>query len=252
MKQGLSLQNKKALITGAARGIGKSITATFTELGADLVLADINRSTFKKTADQIRKSGQKIHPIVADITDLRQIQDLVQETVQTLGTVDILVNNAGVVFLNPAEELTEEQWDKTLAVNLKGLFFLTQEVGKHMIRQKSGKIINISSQAGIVGLESHAAYCASKAGVIAITKVLAVEWGKYNINVNAIAPTVIMTPSGKKAWSGEKRDKMLEKIPLGKFGKPKDVAFVAAFLASDNSSMITGATVMIDGGYTAQ
>ena len=162
------------------------------------------------------------------------------------------MNNAGVSFLNPAEKLTEEEWDKTLSVNLKGLYFLSQAIGRHMIQKKSGKIINIASQAAVVALENHIAYCASKAGVVAVTKVLALEWGKYNINVNAIAPTIIMTPMGKKAWSGEKGEKMLERIPLGRFGEPEDVAFTAAFLASDISNMITGTTIMVDGGYTIQ
>lgn len=252
MAKDLSLEGKKALITGAAKGIGKSIAIVFAELGADLVLADIDQSGLESTVKEVKKRGQRAYPVVADITKLRDIENLVQEAIQAFGKIDILVNNAGVAHLNPAEKLTEEQWDKTMGVNLKGLFFLSQEVGKHMIQKRKGKIINISSQTGVVALEKHVAYSASKAGVIGITKVLALEWGKYNINVNAVAPTIIMTPMGKQVWSGEKGEKMLEKIPLKRFGKPVDVAFTVAFLASDISNMITGATIMIDGGYTAQ
>jgi len=250
MEKNFSLQDKKVLITGAAKGIGKSIATVFAELEADLILADVDQSPLKATTDQIRKKGHIVCPIVADITSLKDIENLVQKSLQALGRIDVLINNAGVVFLNLAEKLTEEEWDKTLAVNLKGLYFLSQAVGKHMIEKKSGKIINIASQAGVVALKEHIAYCASKAGVIAITKVLALEWGEYNINVNAIAPTVIMTSMGRKVWSGEKGKKMLEKIPLKRFGKPEDVAFTAAFLASDISNMITGTTILVDGGYT--
>lgn len=250
MEKNFSLQDKKVLITGAAKGIGKSIATVFAELEADLILADVDQSPLKATTDQIRKKGHRVCPIVADITSLKDIENLVKKSLQALGRIDVLINNAGVVFLNLAEKLTEEEWDKTLAVNLKGLYFLSQTVGKHMIEKKSGKIINIASQAGIVALKEHIAYCASKAGVIAITKVLALEWGEYNINVNAIAPTVIMTSMGRKVWSGEKGKKMLEKIPLKRFGKPEDVAFTAAFLASDISNMITGTTILVDGGYT--
>lgn len=252
MEKSLSLQGKKSLITGAAKGIGESIAMTFAKLGSDLALADIDGPSLEKVSEEIRKTGRRVYPIVADITSLKDIEEIVQKSIQNLGEINVLVNNAGVSFLNPAEKLTEEEWDKTLSVNLKGLYFLSQAVGRHMIQKKSGKIINIASQAAVVALENHIAYCASKAGVVAVTKVLALEWGKYNINVNAIAPTIIMTPMGKKAWSGEKGEKMLERIPLGRFGEPEDVAFTAAFLASDISNMITGTTIMVDGGYTIQ
>lgn len=252
MNRDLSLEGKKTLITGAAKGIGKSIATVFAELGADLILVDIDRSLLETTTGQIKKIGHRVHPVVADLTNLKDIENLVGEGLRALGGVDVLVNNAGVAFLNPAERLTEEQWDKTLAVNLKALYFCSQFVGRHMIKEKSGSIINIASQAAVVALEDHIAYCASKAGVIAVTKVLALEWGKYNINVNAIAPTIIMTEMGKKAWAGKKGERMLERIPLRRFGQPKDVAYTAAFLASDISNMITGTTIMLDGGYTIQ
>jgi len=252
MEKNLSLQGKNSLITGAAKGIGKSIAMTFAKLGSDLALVDIDSPSLEKVSEEIRKTGRRVYPIVADITSLKDIEEIVQKSIQNLGEINVLVNNAGVSFLNPAEKLTEEEWDKTLSVNLKGLYFLSQAIGRHMIQKKSGKIINIASQAAVVALENHIAYCASKAGVVAVTKVLALEWGKYNINVNAIAPTIIMTPMGKKAWSGEKGEKMLERIPLGRFGEPEDVAFTAAFLASDISNMITGTTIMVDGGYTIQ
>ncbi|HHF99075.1 MAG TPA: D-threitol dehydrogenase [Candidatus Aerophobetes bacterium] len=252
MAKNISLEGKKSVVTGAAKGIGKSIATYFAELGSDLALVDVNEVSLKETAEEIRGKGRRVYEIVADLTSLKDIERIARESVEKLGEVDVLVNNAGVSFLNPAEKLTEEEWDKTLAVNLKGLYFLSQAIGRHMIEKRSGKIVNIASQAAVVALEGHVAYCASKAGVVAVTKVLALEWGKYNINVNAIAPTIIMTPMGKKAWSGEKGRKMLERIPLGRFGEPEEVAYTAAFLASDLSDMITGTTIMVDGGYTIQ
>jgi len=252
MAKNISLEGKKSVVTGAAKGIGKSIATYFAELGSDLALVDVDEVSLKETAEEIRGKGRRVYEIVADLTSLKDIERIARESVEKLGEVDVLVNNAGVSFLNPAEKLTEEEWDKTLAVNLKGLYFLSQAIGRHMIERRSGKIVNIASQAAVVALEGHVAYCASKAGVVAVTKVLALEWGKYNINVNAIAPTIIMTPMGKKAWSGEKGRKMLERIPLGRFGEPEEVAYTAAFLASDLSDMITGTTIMVDGGYTIQ
>jgi len=251
MENALTLEGKKAIITGPAKGIGKSIAVIFAKLGADSYLVDIDEVGLKKTAKQVEKEGQKAYIRVQDITDTKALGDLVQDAVDKMGRIDILVNNAGIALLNPCEKLTEEQWDKTLAVNLKAVFFLSQHVGRHMIQNRYGKIVSLASQAGVVALEEHVAYMASKAGVIGITKVLALEWGKYNINVNAVAPTVIMTPMGEQVWSGEKGRKFLEKLPIRRFGKPEDVAYLVAFLSSDISNMITGTTVMIDGGYTA-
>jgi len=252
MESIFSLENKKAIITGAAKGIGRSIAILFARLGAESTLVDIDESGLKQTVEQIKREGWEAHPVVADITDIKAIENLVQEAISKMGRIDILVNNAGIALTNPAEKVTEEEWDKTMAVNLKAVFFLSQYVGRHMIQRRYGKIVNIASQTGIVAAEEHAAYAASKAGVVGLTKVLAVEWGKYNINVNAIAPTVIMTPMGKKVWSGEKGERFLQKIPLGRFGQPEDVAYLAAFLSSDAANMMTGTTVMMDGGYTAQ
>jgi len=251
MHQIFSLEEKKAIITGAAKGIGRSIAVVFARLGAESCLVDIDEAGLRETVQDIQKQGQKVYPVTADMTDFKALEQLVRDAIKKMGKIDILVNNAGIALTNPAEKVTEEEWDKTLAVNLKAVFFLSQYVGKHMIQNKYGKIVNIASQTGVVAAEEHAAYAASKAGVIGLTKVLAVEWGKYNINVNAIAPTVILTPMGKKVWSGEKGEKMLQKIPIGRFGKPEDVAYLVAFLSSDLASMITGTTVMIDGGYTA-
>ncbi len=248
-KVSFRLDGKKALVTGAARGIGKAISLTFAEHGADLALIDLDREPLEEVAKEIRALGRQALPIVADVSQLDQIEKLTAQTLRELGWIDILVNNAGIGVYKPAEELTVEDWDKVLSLNLKGSFFLSQMVGKHMIKRKSGKIINISSQAGVVGIEGLAAYGASKAGIILYTKVLAVEWGEYNIKVNAIAPTSVRT---RQVHPGKAGEELIKKTPLGKMGEPEDVAAAALFLASDASDMISGSTIMVDGGYTAQ
>lgn len=246
-----TLEGKIAIVTGAARGIGREIALVFAFSGAHLILVDVLKEELMKTAQEVDRAGRKNLSIVADLSMVKEIERLVRDTLNEFDRIDILVNNAGVIDNNPATEVTEEQWDKTLSVNLKGLFFLSQAVGRHMIKRKRGKIVNIASQAGVIALDNHAAYSASKAGVISITRTLALEWGKFNINVNAIAPTVILTPLGKKAWSDpQARSEMLKKIPLGRFGQPSEVASIALFLASEASNLITGSTIMADGGYT--
>ncbi|MCD6156437.1 MAG: D-threitol dehydrogenase [Candidatus Atribacteria bacterium] len=171
---------------------------------------------------------------------------------EVFSKIDILVNNAGVALLDDAENLSEEAWDITMAVNLKAPFILSQLVGREMIKRRSSKIINIASQAGIVALDKYVAYCTSKAGLIGMTKVLALEWGEFGVNVNAIAPTVVLTEMGEKAWAGEVGEAMKQKIPLRRFALPEEIAAAALFLASDASNMVTGATLIIDGGYTIQ
>jgi len=248
-KVSFRLDGKKALVTGAARGIGKAISLTFAQHGADLALVDLDQEPLEEVSKQITELGGKALPIVADISQIDQMEKLTAQTLRELEWIDILVNNAGIGIYKPAEELTVEDWDKVLSVNLKGSFFLSQLVGKHMIARKSGKIISISSQAGVVGIEGLAAYGASKAGIILYTKVLAVEWGKYGISVNAIAPTSIRT---RQAHPGKAGEKLVRETPLGRMGEPEDVAGTALFLASDASDMISGTTIMVDGGYTAQ
>ncbi|GAH49130.1 unnamed protein product, partial [marine sediment metagenome] len=176
-----TLEGKIAIVTGAARGIGREIALVFAHSGAHLILVDILQKELMKTAKEIDRIGRKNLSIAADISNTKEIKRLIRDVLNEFDRIDILVNNAGVVDNNPATKVTEEQWDKTLNVNLKGLFFLSQAVGKHMIKERRGKIINIASQAGVIALPNHAAYSASKAGIISITKTLALEWGKFNI-----------------------------------------------------------------------
>jgi glycerol dehydrogenase len=243
-----NLTDKVALITGAAQGIGKAIATTFARNGARVVLLDLSPEV-KQVAAEI---GEGALAIITDVTNEAQIDDAIKTVLERLGRIDILVNNAGVVRLSPAEEHSNQDWDLTMNVNLRAPFMLSRAVGKIMIRQKAGKIINLASQAALVALDQHLAYCASKAAIVSMTKVLALEWAKHGINVNAIAPTVVLTELGKQAWAGEKGEAMKQKIPLGRFALPDEIAGVALFLAGEAANMITGETIVVDGGFTIQ
>ena len=246
-----SLQGKVALVTGAAKGIGKAIVLLYAEKGADVILMDISDEVLNVEKD-IQKLGRKTLVLKTDLTKRDKVTESVAHAVDMFGRLDILVNCAGVVFLDDAENLSDEYWDTTIAVNLKAPFVLSQLTARQMIKQKSGCIINIASQAGFIALDKHIAYTASKAAIIGITKVMAAEWAEYGIRVNAISPTVILTELGKKAWAGAVGDAMKKKIPAGRFGYPEEVAACAVFLASDAAGMITGSNLVIDGGYTIQ
>lgn len=244
-----SLEGRIAMVTGAAQGIGKAIAELYAEKGADLVLVDINEKV-RETEKAVQSAGRRVLSAIADLTKKDQIDRAVASALAEFGRIDILANNAGVVFLDDAESLSEEFWDRTMAVNLKAVFMVAQAVGREMISAGGGKIVNMASQAGLVALDNHVAYCASKAGVIALTRSLALEWGQFNVNVNSISPTVILTELGRKAWAGETGEAMKRLIPAGRFGYPEEVAAVALFLASDAAGLITGENIVIDGGYT--
>lgn len=244
------LEGNVAMITGGVAGIGYAIASRFISQGCRVVLLDRSESV-RDVARQLGPVSQVLG-LRADVTSSPEVEQAIGETLRHFGRLDILVNSAGIVMLDPAEALSEAAWNATLAVNLTGVFLMSQIAGRHFLQQKGGTIINLASQAGVVALPGHLAYCASKAGVIGLTQVLALEWGPHNVRVNAISPTVVLTELGRKAWSGAVAEEMLQKIPLRRFAQPEDVAAAALYLASDAANMITGTNLVIDGGYTIQ
>lgn len=249
------LDGQVALVTASAKGIGKACALALAQAGTDIILGLREKESGQALAlvRQIRKLGREVLPVQMDVAQMDQIHNAVEVGVRHFKRIDILVNNAGIGAPNPAERVLEKDFDETLAVNLKGTFFTAQTVGKIMIRQRRGRIINISSQAGFVALPTESVYCMTKAAIAHLTKCLALEWAKYNITVNAVAPTFIETP-GTKKWLDNKefRKSVQKRIPLGRIGTPEDVAEPVVFLASPAASLITGETLMIDGGWTIQ
>jgi 2-deoxy-D-gluconate 3-dehydrogenase len=250
----MMVEGKVAVVTGAGTGLGKSIAVALAEAGAEVVVAELpsRMEDAHRTAKFIQQAGHKALTVSLDVTSLKSIQRMVDRAIQGFGQIDILVNNAGINIPKLALDVTEEDWDRILSVNLKGVFFCSQAVGREMVRRRSGKIINIASQNGVVGYYERAAYCSSKAGVVNLTRVLALEWATYHINVNAVGPTYILTPMTEKMFEDRSFSReVLRRIPLGRLGKPEDVAGAVVFLASPASDMITGHTLLVDGGWTA-
>jgi NAD(P)-dependent dehydrogenase (short-subunit alcohol dehydrogenase family) len=248
------LDGKVALVTGAARGLGRAISLALADAGADVALGLRNVNADAGVAAEIRKMGRKALPLRMDVSQMEQIFLGVDEAVREFGRIDILVNNAGIAPENPAEDVREEDFDATLTVNLKGTFFVSQAVGRVMIRQKKGAIINMSSQAGFAALPTESIYCMTKAGIAHLTKCLAVEWGKHGITVNAVAPTFIKTPGTEEYLSDPRHllDTVERIAALHRIGEPMEVAGAVVFLASPSASLITGETILIDGGWTAR
>ena len=248
------LNGQVALVTGAARGLGRAISVALAHAGADVALGLRDRNSAGDLVKEIEAMGRRGLPLQMDVRRLDEVFGAVEEATAHFGRLDILVNNAGQAPENLAEDVTEEDFDLTLDVNLKGTFFTSQAVGRMMIRQNHGRIINLGSQAGFVALPTESVYCVSKAAISHLTKCLAVEWGKYDITVNAVAPTFISTPGTKEALADPAfRADVIERIAaLHRIGEPMDVAGAIVFLASPAASLITGETILIDGGWTAR
>jgi NAD(P)-dependent dehydrogenase (short-subunit alcohol dehydrogenase family) len=248
------LSGQVALVTAAARGLGRAISLALANAGADIALGlrDVNADS--GLAAEIRSMGRRALPLQMDMRSMEQISRAVEQTAKEFGRIDILVNNAGIAPENLAENVTEQDFDATLSINLKGTFFASQAVARLMIQQRSGKIINMSSQAGFAALPTESIYCMTKAGIAHLTKCLAVEWGKYGITVNAVAPTFIRTPGTESALADPTfRADTVERIAaLHRIGEPMEVAGAVVFLASPAASLITGETILIDGGWTAR
>ncbi|MBU0546969.1 SDR family oxidoreductase, partial [Patescibacteria group bacterium] len=248
-------ENKVAIITGARRGMGKADALLLAKEGAKVVVSDISLEDCQAVVDEIEKEGGEAIAVKCDVSQKQEVDNLFQKTVEKFGQIDILVNNAGIAEFKPFLEMTEEEWDRTLDINLKGYFLCAQAAAKEMAKQKSGVIINIASvamgQVG-VGFPNIVHYCASKGGIAAMTEAMALELAPYNIRVNAIAPGMIETPMIDSIKQDPKAmDGMLARVPLGRLGKPEEIADLVVFLASDKSSYITGSIVVIDGGWLA-
>jgi NAD(P)-dependent dehydrogenase (short-subunit alcohol dehydrogenase family) len=251
----LELKGKVAIVTGARRGMGRTHALVLAKAGAKVVVSDIFQEDCEKVVKEIKKDGGEAIAIKCDVSKKEEVDNMVKATVDKWGKIDILINNAGICQFKPFLELTEQEWDRTIDINLKGYFLCSQAAAKEMVRQKSGAIVNIASiamgQVG-VGFLNLAHYSASKGGIVGMTETMAIELGPYNIRVNAIAPGVIETPmidpikQDQKAMEG-----ILARVPLHRVGKSEEVSNLVLFLASDASSYMTGSTVVIDGGWLA-
>jgi len=247
-----SIAGRKALVTGASRGIGAEICAVFADAGADIVAVARDRSGLEAVAATVAAAGRKCLTIEADLATQADPVEAAQTALAAWGTIDILVNCAGVALIAPAMELSVEDWDMTMAVNLRAPFLMARTLAPAMIAQRWGKIINISSQTGVIALDDHAAYASSKGGLNALTKSLCAEWARHNVQVNAICPTVVLTPMGQKVWAPvEKSQPFIEATPLRRFGQPVEIADMALYLASPAAELVNGAVLMIEGGYSS-
>lgn len=248
-----ALTGRRALVTGASKGIGAEICAVFADAGADIVAVGRDEAGLAGTAAAVRAHGRRCLTVAADMGTIEGPRAAAAAALAEHGTIDILVNCAGIARLAPALELSVEAWDETMAVNLRAPFLLAQALAPGMIAQAWGKIVMISSQTGVIAMPAdHAAYAASKGGLNALTKSLMAEWAQHNVQVNAICPTVVLTPMGREVWGpAEKGGPMLAKHPLGRFGQPVEIADLALYLASPAAELVNGAIVMIEGGYSS-
>ena len=239
-------------MTGASKGIGLETCKVLADAGADIAAVGRDQAGLAEAKAAVEAKGRRCVAITADMATPEGPAEAARQALAAFGTIDILVNNAGIALIDTLMDAKVEDWDATMAVNLRAPFLLARALVPQMIAQNWGKIINVSSQAGVIGLDGHGAYCASKGGLNMLTKVMTVEWAKHNIQINTVCPTVILTPMGEQVWGQpEKGDPMKAKIPGGRFGKPMEVADAILFLASPASGMICGHDLLIDGGYTA-
>lgn len=250
----MGLSEKVAIVTGSTKGIGNGFANALAKEGTNIVVVSRNQEDCDKVAAHLAKTyGVETLACAADVTDKNRIDALVRNALDRFGRIDILVNNAGSAITKRAEEITEEDWDRVLNVDLKAVFFTAQAVGRTMINQKSGKIINIASILGLVADKEVLPYCVAKGGVLQMTRALALEWAKHNIQVNAICPGYVITPMNESDLNNEKiSGHILKKIAMRRFGQVEDMVSACVFLASEGSNYMTGQSIVIDGGWTCE
>lgn len=250
----MRLTGRVAMVTGSGSGIGAATALALADAGADVVTTElpgrIERAA--RVSREIEAMGRRSVSVALDVTDVPSIGRAVERAVAELGRLDIMVNNAGIQIARSALDVSEDDWDRVVDVNLRGVFFCAQAAGRVMVRQQGGRIVNIASQNGVIGFFNRVAYCSAKAGVVNMTRALAVEWARHNILVNAVAPTFVRTPMGERALSDPVvRDDILARIPLGRIAEPEEVTGAVVYLASPAAAMVTGHTLLVDGGWTA-
>ena len=248
-----SLEGRRALVTGASKGIGFETCRVLADAGADIAAVGRDEAGLAEVCKAVEALGRRCVPITADLATVEGPRAAARAALEAFGTIDILVNNAGVTTIKSIINTPVDDWEWVNNVNLRAPYLLAQALVPKMIEQRMGKVINISSQSGVVALDDHGAYGASKGGLNMLTRVMTVEWAKHNIQSNSICPTVILTPMGEMVWGDPaKGDPMKAKIPAGRFGRTTEVADLILFLASSASDMICGQTILLDGGFTAQ
>ena len=247
------LDDQIAVVTGASKGIGYGLAKAMAAAGAKVAVAARDMKSLEKLCDEIRAEGGEALAVSLDVRDVANIGDAMKQVQDHWGRLDILVNNAGLGANHPATDVTEADWDEMMNVNLRGLFFCCQAAGKIMLEQGHGRIVNMSSQASVVGIRDHAVYCATKGGVNQLTKVLALEWSEHGITVNAVGPTFIHTPgTAERLDNPEYLQGVLNRLPIGKVGTIGDVAGAVIYLASPAAAMVSGEILLVDGAWTAQ
>jgi NAD(P)-dependent dehydrogenase (short-subunit alcohol dehydrogenase family) len=245
----MRLKNKISIVTGAGQGMGRAIALAFAREGADVAIYDMNLDRAKNVVNEVTSLGRRALAIKCDVSKIGEVKQATKQVLDNFQKVDILVNNVGVSTKCPPEEITEDNWDQTIDTNLKGTFLCSQSVGIEMIKRRSGKIINIASLSGHFGRPDGAAYCASKGGIIMLSKSLAADWAKHNINVNIVSPGHTETP--KVLEDLESYEERLRRVPLRRPNRPEDIAAAVVFLASSESDNITGQDIVVDGGISA-
>ncbi|WP_372802855.1 SDR family NAD(P)-dependent oxidoreductase [Paracoccus seriniphilus] len=251
-QQRFALEGRRALITGASSGIGTAIAEVFADAGADIVAQGRSQERLARLGDSLRAKGRRFSAVTGNLASAEETAAIADQAQQAMGGIDILVNSAGIAITGPAVEYDLSDWSQTMAVNLTAPFILSRALLPGMIARRCGKIINISSQTGVIALKDHAAYAASKGGLNALTKSLMAEVAEHNVQVNAICPTVVLTEMGKQLWSApERKDPFLARTPAGRFGEPVEIADMALYLASPASDLVNGAIMMIEGGYSS-